>query len=95
MDIEKAKPVEVRIEGLKIKQFFNKKFVEELEKNIKDIKFQHFCLFVVEKEGEKIVERIIIGHERRKDEEEEITNIGSTSPGILQKLLKIVKNSVK
>lgn len=86
------KPVEVRIEGVKLTQFLNEQFVEMLEKNVPNIKFQHICFYIMEeKDGkEKVVEKLFMGHEKPEDENNKILNVNSTYPETLEKLLKVI-----
>lgn len=98
MEIE-AKPSEYKIQGLKLKDFFDERFVKLLEDRIKNVKFQHSCFTIsgIKKgeEKESVLERLIIGHETREDDTNEIITIGSTESETCQILLEVVKEYIK
>lgn len=98
MKIE-PKPSEYKIEGLNVKDFFDDRFVKLLEDRIKDIKFEHVCFTVLGiKEGEEkesILERLMIGHDMREDEEKGITSVGATKSDTCEIFLKIVEDFIK
>jgi hypothetical protein len=98
MKIE-AKPSEYKIEGLKVRDFFDDRFVKLLEGDIKNLKFEHTCFTILgKKEGEEkesVVERLAINHEVREDEERGITSIGATKSETCELFLKIVEEFIK
>lgn len=93
--MEEPKPTEVQIKNLKVSDFFDKRFVEIIEKELKDTVFQHFCLYITIKKGDKNewkpIDRLAISHNEIEDEKNKITNVGTENPESLEKLLKVIK----
>lgn len=95
--MEHPKPVEVIIKGIKVSQFFDKRFIELLERDMKETKFQHFCLYLTAKhdKNEEIVERISLSHQEPEDEIMGITNVDCDKPETLEKMLKVMEEFLR
>ena len=93
MKIE-PKPSEYKIEGLKVRDFFDERFVKLLEGNIENVKFEHACFVIFGiKEGEEketALERLTIAHDVKEDEIGGITSVGATKSDTCQILLDVV-----
>lgn len=95
MDISKAKPTGVKIDNLKLAEFFDSEFVGLLEQEIGNVDFQHFCLHILDEKGEKSIEKMAFAHETPEDKINNITEITSSTPEILNKLLKVADQFIK
>ena len=91
MSIGKPKPTEVKIDGLKVVEFFDDKFVGLIQKEIGNVDFEHFCLYILDEKKEKVKTRMIIAHETKKDKENNIVSVGANNPETFEKLLNVVK----
>lgn len=97
MTIGEVKSTQVRIENLQVKQFFNEDFVKALEKEIKNIEFQHFCLYVIEKTDEgdsKTGERLSVAHMKPEDAIEKVSMVEAEKPETFDKLMKIISDFI-
>lgn len=99
MSIGEAKPLQVKVENLEVKQFFDRQFVEILEKEIEGISFQHFCFSIAKKKEEEeemeIEENMAIIHKNIKAEMDKVAVLDADKPETLEKLLKVVKQFVE
>ena len=87
-------PIEVEVKDLLVSEFFDKRFVEMLEKEFKEAKFEHFCFYVkgAKTKGKGAAERVSIGHVTEKHEGKKLTNIHTLKPETLEKVLKVVQS---
>lgn len=90
MGIGNIRPTEMKIEKLKVSDFFDVKFIGLLKKKIGDFDFEHFCIYKLDEKREKVIERIIFGHEDKEDNKENITTVGASTPDILEKLIDVI-----
>ena len=99
MPIGKPKPTEYVIDNLKLKIFFDEKFVELLEKKIKNVKFSLVFLNIVEKkemeQQETTPTRLFLGHETKEAERDGITTVGASKSGICDAFLEVIQEFVK
>ena len=92
--VKEPMPIEVEVPNLLVSEFFDKRFVKMLEQEFKNAKFEHFCFYVKgQRSGKKDRgERVSIGHISEKHEGKKLTNIHTSKPETLQKILKVVQN---
>jgi len=90
MEIGPIKPSEMKIENLKVVDFFDSKFIGLLQKKIGNVDFEHFCIYILDEKREKIKEKIMFGHENKDDKEKNITAVGATNPDTLNKLIDVI-----
>jgi hypothetical protein len=92
--VKQPMPIEVEVPNLLVSEFFDKRFVKMLEQEFKDAKFEHFCFYVKGPKSTKkeIGERVSIGHVSEKHEGKKLTNIHTSKPETLEKILKVVKS---
>ncbi|MCJ2563759.1 MAG: hypothetical protein LN417_06695 [Candidatus Thermoplasmatota archaeon] len=98
MGIEKAGRVAVKVEGLKISEFFNKDFVQKIREKMGEAKFTHFCI-ILEKESdnekdEKEYELVHLTHNSPKEFDEKILTIRTDKPETFEALYDVVKDFV-
>ena len=80
---------EYKIDGVKLRDFFEKEFVKLLDSQIGNVKFEHVCLVKLGEKEEKheVVERFVVGHSSSRDDEKSILTIGARTPDGCEKLL--------
>lgn len=88
MAIEEIKSIGVKIKKVKVIDFFDEKFLGLIEKGMENTKIEHFCLTVKENDN---VHGIIIDHDSKEEEENQILTIKARNPDDLEKLLNIIK----
>ena len=96
MPLGEPKTTEIKLDGLKVRDFFDKDFIELVEEKFENLKFEHFCLIITEeKEDEEVEirlkERLSIGHETAEDEKKSILEVHSSDANSLQELHTAIK----
>jgi len=95
MKIE-SKPTQVKIKGLRVLDFFDENFIGKLQKHVPGIEFEHFCMEILNKESDKIEERLALAHTRVGDKKERgILTVDTDSPHTLEELIKVIEEYVK
>jgi len=92
MEVGEFKPIGVKIRGVKLIEFFDEKFLGLLSKEMENAKIEHFCLTVKENDKER---GIVIDHDTKEDEENEIIAIKTRNVDDLDKVLNIIKTYIK
>lgn len=89
MSIEKPQPTEYKINNFDVVDFFDTRFVGAIKKQIQDAHFQHFCLYILDKE-DKPVARMTIGHDSPKEKIKNILTVTADTPQLLEKLMNAI-----
>ena len=90
MEIGPIKPSEMKIENLKVVDFFDAKFIGLLQKKIGRFDFEHFCMIMLDEKREKVKERIMIGHDKKEDNEKNITTVNASNSDLLNKVIEVI-----
>lgn len=90
MDLE-CDAVQMRIKGLRTIDFFDDEFIGMLEKKFPNIKFQHFCMYLMDEEDKKTKERLAVAHSNISDEKKQIMNVDADKPDSLKKIMEVIE----
>jgi hypothetical protein len=90
MEIGPIKPSEMKIENLKVVDFFDAKFIGLLQKKIGNFDFEHFCIIMLDEKREKVMDRIMIGHDKKEDKEKNITTVSVSNTDMLNKVIEVI-----
>lgn len=82
---------QVKVEGLQVLDFFDDKFIGMIKKHFTELDFQHFCLYVLDKDKNKIKERLSISHDTMDDKRKCVVTVDAGNPDSLKKLLNVIK----
>jgi hypothetical protein len=87
----KYSPTAVVIDDFLIDNLLDKDFMEILHKHLPKVHIQHICLKLVDENEEKVIEDLMIGHEKLSDEKKKSLFVGSDTHTTLDLLLITLK----
>ena len=90
----KTEATQVKIKGLKVVDFFDDEFIGMIEKRFPNLKFQHFCMNIIDEEENIVEERFTIAHNSLNDEKIQDMVVDSDNPNSLNKLIKVIDDFV-
>ena len=90
----KSKPTQIKIDGLRVVDFFDNEFIGIIEKRFPSLKFQHFCMYLCYGEEKKFSENLTIAHAKPINEENQELIVDADEPDSLIKILKAIEEFV-
>ena len=89
--LKNVKPTQVKIDNIRIIEFFDSNFIGRMNKEFNDLNFQAILMYRKEKDDDSDSERIAFLHQTKKDIENKILTVDAETPETLQKLLKVIE----
>jgi hypothetical protein len=91
----KYKPTQVKVDNLRVIDFFDEKFIGKMQKHFPNLDFQHFCMYIVNEKESKIIEHLTVVHQSVDDKKNNVATIDVDNPESLEKILKIIEEYKK
>ena len=95
MAVKEIGSIGVKLEGTMVSSFFDKDFVERIERGMKNATFSHFCLIFKKpekgKDGAEDYELVHMAHDSVEDAAKKVISVKSDDPAALRDFLSIVK----